>query len=251
MGPSATARRGRDVARIIAGAAGVAVAVAAVVVAIVLASGGSDPPGSPNAAGAADVRVGATIENVGRRPNAIAVGAGSVWASSAALDRVTRLDGDTGRVLGDSSVVGRTVVGLAATGTEVWVALARPGRIVRLDRRGALAPGALPLPRDATAIDATSDAIWVAVRGGGGVPDTVLRYDPATRRRTARFEVPERARAIAAAPDGDLGGAPRHADGGASGRCRRPRDGARAPAPARVRPRLRGGLRVGEPAHGR
>jgi streptogramin lyase len=93
------------------------------------------------------------------------------------------------------------VVGLAATSSEVWAALAPPGRIVRLDRRGQTAAAPIPLPRDPRAIDAASGAVWLSVRGGG-VPDTVVRYDAATGRRTARFEVPERARAIAATPDG-------------------------------------------------
>jgi streptogramin lyase len=193
--------RRRPRGRILAVAAAAGAVIAAIVVALLLA-GGSDSPSSGDNRGTAGVRVGATIENVGQRPNAIAVGAGSVWVSSAALDRLTRLDARTGRNLGTGSVVGRTVVGLAATSSEVWAALARPGRIVRLDRRGQAAAAPIPLPRDPRAIDAASGAVWLSVRGGGGVPDTVVRYDAATGRRTARFEVPERARAIAAAPDG-------------------------------------------------
>ena len=196
--PSSAPRRRR--ARILAAVAAVAVIGAGVVAALLIGSGGSDPGGASGET--TRVRVGATIEDVGQRPNGIAVAASGVWVSSAALDRLTRLDAQTGRPLGDGTVVGRTVVGLAPTGSDVWVALARPGRIVRLDPSGNVAPPPLNLPRDPTAIDATDDAVWVAMRGGDGEPDTVLRYDPETRRRTARFEVPGRARAIAAAPDG-------------------------------------------------
>jgi hypothetical protein len=185
--------------RVLAAALTAVVVVAAVVVALLLGSDDGEPPRTEEAVG---VRVGTTTEDVGRRPNAIAVGAGGVWVSSAALDRVTRIDPETGRIVGDGSVVGRTVVGLATTGSRLWVALARPGRIVILDGEGAPAAPPIELPRDASAIDAAGGDVWVAVRRGVGIPDTLHRYDAATRRRTARFEVPPRARAIAAAPDG-------------------------------------------------
>ncbi|HEX2104664.1 MAG TPA: protein kinase [Solirubrobacteraceae bacterium] len=184
--------------------AGVALAAIPVIAAATVLLSGSDP--EPNrgrpAAASAGVRVGATIERVGRRPNAIAVAGGSVWVSSAALDRITRLDATSGRRLASTPAVGRSIVGLASAGDTVWAALARPGRLVRLDADGLRRTATARLPGNPTALDATADAVWVAVRGGSGAPDVVLRYDPATRRRSARVAVESGARALAAAPAG-------------------------------------------------
>jgi hypothetical protein len=98
--------------------------------------------------------------------------------------------------------VGRSIVGLAAAGDTVWAALTRPGRLVRLDADGTRRTGTTRLPGEPTAIDATADAVWVAVRGDAGEPDVVLAYQPTTRRRTARVTVDAGARAVAASPGG-------------------------------------------------
>jgi DNA-binding beta-propeller fold protein YncE len=183
--------------------AAAAVAALAVAAAVILIVTGSDDPPSAGRGGAAPagVQVGATIQNVGRRPNAIAVAGGSVWVSSAALDRVARLDASTGRRLGFAPRVGRSVVALAAAGDVVWAMLERPARVVRLDATGARRAGTVRLPADPVAIDATANAVWVAVRGRRGA-DVVLRYDAATRRRTARVTLAAGARAVAASPTG-------------------------------------------------
>jgi DNA-binding beta-propeller fold protein YncE len=159
--------------------------------------GSSRDPGRPSG-----VRVGPTIANVGRRPNGVVVAGGTVWVSSAGLDRLTGLDARTGRRLAASPEVGRSVVAMAFTGSEVWVALDRPARLVRLDRSGARIGDELPLPRTPIGIDATRDAVWVAVAGEPGVRDSVLRYEPGTGRRVGRIAPADGVRAIAAGPDG-------------------------------------------------
>jgi len=183
-------------------AGAVVAALALVATGIVLLSGGSGRTRPPAPGAISGVRIGATVENVGNRPNAIAIAGGTVWVSSAPLARVTRLDARTGRKLADAPVVGRTVVAMAPAGGGVWTALARPGRVVQLAADGSPSGATVRLPGDPTAIGAAGDAVWVAVRGRGGGPDVLLRYDPATRRRTARIEIRLGARALAAVPGG-------------------------------------------------
>jgi DNA-binding beta-propeller fold protein YncE len=216
--PRAPSRLQRPPRRLALAAAAILV-VAALAVAVLLLRGGGDgarttthapaaktTPPRQRAAAAADpgVRAGVTIRDVGRRPNAIAVVDGAVWVSSASLERIARLREPSGGRLPVAPKVGRAVVGMAVTGNAVWVALHAPGRLVRLSRQTARRMGTLPLPSDATAIDATADAVWVAVRGGAGTPDRVLRFDPATLEQAGSITVPEGVQAIAATLDGEL-----------------------------------------------
>ena len=196
---------GRAWRRPLIGAA-VAMAVLAVAVGAVVLSGGSSPSTrsrtpapSPPSAG---VRLGATIADVMPRPNSVAVTGGALWVGSAASDEVVRLDARTGRRQGASLTVRPTLVAMASAGRSVWIALARPGRLIGLDAGGGRLGAAVRLPGDPTAIDATRHAVWVAVRGRRGRRDLLLRYDPVTRRRTARVSVGVGARALAAAPHG-------------------------------------------------
>jgi hypothetical protein len=184
-------------------AIGGAVAAALAVLALGLGLRAGSDSGSDRAprATAPSVRVGATIERVGRRPNAIAVAGGAVWISSAALDRVTRLDARTGRRLAAAPRLGRSIVALAAAGDRVWAMLERPASVVRLDAAPVRRSGTVGLPADPVALDATPAAVWVAVRGRRGA-DVLLRYDASTRRRTARVSLSAGIRAVAASPAG-------------------------------------------------
>jgi YVTN family beta-propeller protein len=65
----------------------------------------------------------ARIEEVGARPVAVAVGAGSVWAASATGGTVTRINPETNTVVATIHV-GGVPQGLAVFGTTVWVAVA-------------------------------------------------------------------------------------------------------------------------------
>jgi DNA-binding beta-propeller fold protein YncE len=178
-------------------AAGGAVAVGVAVVAVILLTGSG---GSPRRTGkqAADVHVGLRV-NVVSRPNAVVVSGGAAWVSSGGAERVTRLDAVSGRKVAPAPAVGRSVVGMAATGDGVWVALRDPGRIVRFDRSGAQVGSTLRLAGNAVDIDATPEAVWVALDSSR---DSVVRYDPATAKRVLTVSPAGGVRAIAAAPDG-------------------------------------------------
>ena len=216
------ARPGR--ARIIAGAASVAVIVAGVVVALLLAPGWVGPAWLIERP-----ERGRKRRRDDRERRAAATGSPSGRAASgcrALRDRLTQLDG--GRWPCTRGQLGGRQDGRAGGDEHGCGSLAPAARlIVRLDRRGALA--GRWRSRATTAIDS-----YIELPSGS--PCAARPTCPAcatTRDAPAHREVrgpgagarsPQRPTAY--------GGAPRHADGGASGRYRRPRDGARAPAPA-------------------
>ena len=125
---------------------------------------------------------------VGRRPVALAVGAGGVWVANADDGTVNRLSPSTGQLvatIGIGADLNDVAVGLGA----VWVANGNDGTITRIDPDldQAEAPIALGKPTLAPdpvfyiAVD--SHYVW-ATRG-----NQLLRFDPSTNRVDAHLSV--------------------------------------------------------------
>ncbi len=137
-----------------------------------------------------------TIEDVGTRPNGIAVAAGSLWVTSYERSRVVRIDAETGRVRSEAPRVGRGALDIAAGRSAVWVAVTPRSVVVRLDPETGRVTGRIRTPLRPVALAAGAEDLWVvgrsAVKGGA---DELLHYDGDGRLRR-RLEVPQGAAAI-------------------------------------------------------
>ena len=146
-----------------AGALLLAVVVAVVATALVVREdspgapivSGPTPTSTPTATADALPRVVRTIEDVGDRPSGIALAAGDLWVMSPRESSLTRLD--------------------AATGTE---------------RRQHPTVG-----REASAIVAYDDSVWVAI--DDGTNNAVIRLDARTGKERSRIQVPASPRSLA------------------------------------------------------
>jgi tRNA A-37 threonylcarbamoyl transferase component Bud32/DNA-binding beta-propeller fold protein YncE len=171
----------------------VAVAMLAAGIAALVAIPGSDeepPPRRP------PITVGQTIEDVGTRPNGIAVAAGSLWVTSYGRSRVVRIDAETGRVRAEAPRVGRGALDIAAGRSAVWVAVTPQSVVVRLDPETGRVAGHIRTPLRPVDLAAGAEDLWVvgraAVKGGA---DALLHYD-GDGQLLRRVEVPQGVAAI-------------------------------------------------------
>ena len=172
-----------------------ALLVAAAVVGIVLAltSGGSAPVELvPNSVALIDPggnRVVADIL-VGRRPLAVAAGAGGIWVANSDDQTVMRIDPKTRKVVSTIGI-GADVYDIAVGYGSVWVADGNDGTVTQIDPKlnavrdtirfgsgSSLSPN--PVFQVATGLG----AVWIT-RG-----NQVVRIDPESSQPTASFDVP-------------------------------------------------------------
>ncbi len=127
-------------------------------------------------------------------PDAVALGAGSVWIPDRKRNGVVRIDPETlARVrlveAGDDPVA--VASGLGA----VWVANNGDGSVSRVDPRTDRVTKAISVGESPTALAVGLDSVWVANSGDG----SVSRIDPRTNGVTATVAVGHRPQAIAVA----------------------------------------------------
>jgi DNA-binding SARP family transcriptional activator/streptogramin lyase len=173
-------------------AAGALVLVAAVVAALVriLAGGGSAAVG--HAVAVLDPETGEVVSRiaVGKRPVAVAVGAGGVWVASADDGTVSRIDPRTGEVVATIGL-GVPASDIAVGAGSVWATSGSLGTLIRIDPRSN-APvdtidlsGSEPLaPNAAHGVAVGSGAVWV-----GSGSRSVARVAVATRAVAATVRV--------------------------------------------------------------
>jgi YVTN family beta-propeller protein len=95
-------------------------------------------------------------------PLRLAVGAGGVWASSAATGTVRRIDLGSAAA-GPPIKAGRGPTGVTVAGGQVWVANSRSDTVTRVDpATGALLGAPIPVGRRPGGIDAGTSVVWVA-----------------------------------------------------------------------------------------
>jgi DNA-binding SARP family transcriptional activator len=117
---------------------------------------------------------------VGRRPIAVAVGAGAVWVANAASGTVTKLDPSTGGFL-DTIGVGADVNDLVVGFGSVWVADGNDGTVTEIDPRADQASPPIPLGKRSTV--APDPVFFVAVDSRhvwATCANKLLRIDPHT-----------------------------------------------------------------------
>ena len=125
-------------------------------------------------------------------PTDIAVGAGSVWVTSADGHTVSRVDPDTGRVQ-QTIRVGSGASGLAADDRAVWVANSLDGTVSRIDPKTNTVVQTIAVGSAPVAIALGLGAVWVASKD----EQTLSRLDARTGRLTARIAVGVAPRAVA------------------------------------------------------
>jgi streptogramin lyase/predicted Ser/Thr protein kinase len=127
----------------------------AVIAAVLLLSGGG-------------VSVSAPIE-VAHPPLRLAVGEGSVWATSASDGFLSRIDPQTAALAGRSLHVGRGASGVTVGGGSVWVSSPRRGEVLRVDPDTDRVVARIDVGGRPGAIVAGGGRVWVADDAGGGV----------------------------------------------------------------------------------
>ena len=186
--PERRARGHRDV---LAGAAAIVVLVGIAVAAVV--SHGSK---RADVLAPSDVRANAIVfvdtakltpvaqQETAGRPAGMAVGAGALWVSDAANDRVLRLDAQTHRIE-DRIPVGRNPSGIVASSGSVWVANTGGRTVSEIRPESGTVVATVPVGNAPTAIAYGAGAIWVADASDG----TVTRIDPLTATAVATIQL--------------------------------------------------------------
>jgi DNA-binding beta-propeller fold protein YncE len=106
---------------------------------------------------------------LGRPPLRLAVGEGSVWATSAADGTLSRIDPESMRVAGKPLRLDRGVSGVTFAAGSVWVSSPRRGEVLRVDPDTRRVVERIDVGGRPGAIVAGGGRIWVADDAGGGV----------------------------------------------------------------------------------
>lgn len=163
-----------------------------------LAPATTEPPPSPV--------ISAMLLRAGR--HRLAFGAGTVWVAndSGTLYRIDPVANHISAIIQVASE--RAGLRGAAVGAGgVWVPVANPGGLVRIDAGSNRVVARIPLGRplrDPVGVATTADAVWVtccAYEVGGRPGGKLMRVDPATDKVTARLTLPEEPLAVATAHD--------------------------------------------------
>jgi YVTN family beta-propeller protein len=108
--------------------------------------------------------VAATID-LAATPGQIAVGEGAVWVSATDSDEVIRIDPSTSTKSATIAEVGDAPEGIAVGSGRVWVANSGDGTVAWIDVQTSRVAGHVSLGATPWAVAATSDDVWVTIRG--------------------------------------------------------------------------------------
>ncbi|HEX6782045.1 MAG TPA: serine/threonine-protein kinase [Solirubrobacterales bacterium] len=138
-------------------AGGAAIFVAAMVAAVLFLLLGDDGP-----------EVSAPIA-VGTPPLRLDAGPKAVWVTSEEDGTVTRLDPESGEVVGSAHEVGKGVSGVAVGSKWTWATDPKRGQLLRLDPFSGRILKRIPLPGEPGPLALGGQRVWVAGEGGNGV----------------------------------------------------------------------------------
>jgi DNA-binding beta-propeller fold protein YncE len=106
---------------------------------------------------------------VGRAPLRLAVGADAVWVTSERDGTLTRLDPESGEVVGRPVRLGAGVSGVAVGGRWLWVTNQRRGELLRLDLESGRVLERIDVGGAPGPIALGGGRVWVADDKGGGI----------------------------------------------------------------------------------
>ena len=175
-GPAAASgrRRHRPRALITAGVALAVAATVAVPLALRTAAGASVPANGMGVLSASGTSVTAGLA-MPSAPGSLAVGGGSVWATSPAGHTVYRIDPGT-RAITQAIPVGAGAGGIAYDDGDVWVANALDGTVSRIDGTAGQVVQTIGAGSEPTGVAAGLGAVWVT----DPVGSAIYRIDPST-----------------------------------------------------------------------
>ena len=177
--PAASSRQRRHRRRVLI-IAGLALAFAvAVAVPLTAVPGGASVPADGLGVLSAS---GTSVTSALAMPSALgslAVGGGSVWATSAAGDAVYRIDPAT-RAITQTIAVGGEPAGIAYSSGDVWVANSSDGTVSRIDGSAGQVVQMIGAGSEPTGVAASPGAVWVT----DPVGSTVSRIDSSSGRLT-------------------------------------------------------------------
>ncbi len=108
------------------------------------------------------------------KPEAIAIGSGSVWVAEATRDVVARIDPRTNHVVREIPI-GGVGTDIAVGDSAVWVVTPGEGRLWRIDPRTNAITASIAVGEEPTSVVTTNAAVWVASPQG-----TLTSVDPQT-----------------------------------------------------------------------
>ena len=111
---------------------------------------------------------------VGDGPDAVAVGAGSVWVANAGDGTVSQVNPTARRVVGVPIYVGNGPTGIAVGKGAVWVALSVDGAVAKIDPDAGRVVKTFPVGTNPTRVAVGFDKVWVTNESVG----TVTPIDP-------------------------------------------------------------------------
>ncbi|MGE5283055.1 MAG: protein kinase domain-containing protein [Chloroflexota bacterium] len=120
------------------------------------------------ALGGGGVSVAAPIP-VAPGPLRLAVGEGSVWATSGSAGTLSRIDPDARTVVGTPLKLGRGIAGVAVGAGSVWVTDPRHGDVIRIVAASERILGRIHVGGRPGAIAFGGHRVWVADEAGGGI----------------------------------------------------------------------------------
>jgi YVTN family beta-propeller protein len=196
--PPPPGRRLRGPMLVVAGA-GLLLAAAAAAATFELTGGGAAglPAVAGNSIGVVDAKSGRIVAQVpaGTSPSDVAVGAGSVWATSVDDRTATRFDLD-GAGIRQAIGVGDGPSDIAADGHGIWVANSLAGTVSRIDPRANRVVQNISVGSTPAGIALAGGDVWVVSEGG----QLLTRLDARTGGITARIPVGPGPIAVAVGP---------------------------------------------------
>ena len=178
-------------------------ALAAVGIAVIVLTSGTgtprpQPPPTPTPASTATVI--STI-HVGRRPNGIAVGKGTVFVTDHRNTRVTLIDEKVSKLRRPRPAIGTGAVDVAAGNGALWVIVNQQHVLFKLDPASGRRLARVDLPMAPETVAVGREAVWVGMlTRTRKPPDVLARIDPHTRRVTGTFPMAEGIRSLVATP---------------------------------------------------
>jgi hypothetical protein len=180
----------------------VVVLAVAAVVGVLLLGGSHDPQtpdGSPTSTSTSPAgrtfaaTAGTSTAPVVQRPTAVAVAAGSVWATSYRSHRVVRMDAASLTRRPSSATIPVGTTDMTADGSSLWLVSEQSDTLTRVDARTGRVVGTplvLP-PGNPFAVAADGTSVWVGSRGSRNrnPVQQVLKVDKASMRVTAEIPV--------------------------------------------------------------
>jgi streptogramin lyase/tRNA A-37 threonylcarbamoyl transferase component Bud32 len=106
---------------------------------------------------------------VGTPPLRVAAGAKAVWVTSEKDGTLTRLDPETGEVLGKPRKLGVGISGIAIGSNWTWATNSRTGELLRLDPKSGRVLKEIDLPGEPGPLALGGGRVWVADEAGGGI----------------------------------------------------------------------------------